>query len=176
MIFFSILLSFLKILILGHFFHCFLEREGRREKEREKYWYEREVSSVYEPQGSNPQPRYVPWQVIEPMSFWPMGQWPNKLSHTCKGNFSWLLNLPSSATIPIRNNDMLVQRKITGLDQCEMFLQIELCYFPRLTKAQMKKKTPSHFKMNDIFRGKCSRTSYIKNALVTSTWWSKRIF
>ena len=64
----------------------FLERGESREGE--KHW---SVASLMHPkQGLNPQPRYVPWQGIEPMNFWFIRQHYNELSPTQPGRKMYL--------------------------------------------------------------------------------------
>ena len=85
-------LSFLKnphLKICLDMFIDFREREGGREREREK---ERDVrdkhQSVASPkcpdQGSNLQPRYVLWPGIIPAIFWCTGQCSNQVSHLAR--------------------------------------------------------------------------------------------
>ena len=76
---------FLKIFFNPHlrtFFHCFF-RDRRREGERKRNIDGREkhqLSSHTHPiWGSNPQPGYMPWPGIEPVTFWFMGQCSNQL-------------------------------------------------------------------------------------------------
>ena len=70
------------ILTLGHFYIAF--REKGSEGQRKRLMQERNISwlLLYVPwQGSNPQPGYVSWPRIEPMTIQSTGQCSNKLSH-----------------------------------------------------------------------------------------------
>ena len=63
-----------------------------RERERERNIYVREkLQSVASltglHQGSNLQPNYVPWSVIEPLTLWCMGWYPNHLSYPSRDGF-----------------------------------------------------------------------------------------
>ena len=65
---------------------------SERERERERTIYVREkLQSVASltglHQGSNLQPNYVPWSVIEPLTLWCMGWYPNHLSYPSRDGF-----------------------------------------------------------------------------------------
>ena len=68
------------------FLHCFLENKGEREtRMREKHQsfiypacWARDWTHNLGTQGLNPQPRYVPWPVIKPATFWLQDDAPTK--------------------------------------------------------------------------------------------------
>ena len=70
-----------------------------REREREKHQCERETSMGFShmcpDQGSNSQPRHVPWPGIECTTFWCTGRWcSNELSHAARIRLLLFLYLP----------------------------------------------------------------------------------
>ena len=104
-----------------HFCYCFIflsspedmlrERGRRREKERERNINVREIHRwvclLHVPnQGSNPQPRYVPWLGIKPVTLQLMERYSNQLSLTGQGQstFSFLIELVYSAVLGSRLN------------------------------------------------------------------------
>ena len=73
-------LLFFLILTQGYVYWFYRERKGGRGGEREGKETWSVASYTRSNQGSNPQPRYVPWLGIEPATFWCMGQCANQLS------------------------------------------------------------------------------------------------
>lgn len=111
-----------------------------------------------------------------PWLFWSINSYfwlsvPN-LENGILPSFTWLLNLPSSDTKPIRNNDTLVQRIILGSVQCEMFLQFKLCDFSRLNSEKSSNEKNHPFKKWANVPG----PSALRRDWWGFTWWYKRIF
>ena len=66
------------------------EREGERDREREKHWCKRETSIGDLPfWASNLQPRHVHWPGFKPKAFWCVRQCSNQLSYLARAH--WLI-------------------------------------------------------------------------------------
>ena len=89
---FNFIFIYIFILTQGYVYWFQRERKGEREIlcERENciscHPEEDQTSNLcMRPnQGSNPQPRYVPWPGIEPATFWCMGRCSNQLNHLAR--------------------------------------------------------------------------------------------
>ena len=73
-----------------------LEREKGRQREREREKHRSVASCTHPDQGSNPQPRYVPWQEIESASVQCTGRCanqPTKMHWHWPGQLNEIFNL-----------------------------------------------------------------------------------
>ena len=79
---------FLFLILPRGYVDWFLEKEeGRvRHTKREKHWLV--VSHRHANQRLIPQPRYVPWPGIKPITFWCTGWCSNQLSHLARAHQS----------------------------------------------------------------------------------------
>ena len=76
---------FFYTLTQGHFFHCVFRERGRERNIYVRGKHQSVVSCTCPNRGSNPQPSYVLWLGMEPITFWYMGQSSKQLGHMGQG-------------------------------------------------------------------------------------------